>query len=61
MTFSNYFQVVIVTIIVQPATAALFGYECPDLSSLNEVVDATIASGKPTGIRDYDYFFYDTV
>jgi len=35
MAFSNYFQ---------PATAALFGYECPDLSSLNEVVNATIAS-----------------
>ena len=57
MTFSNYFQVVIVTIIVQPATAALFGYECPDLSSLNEVVDATLASGKPTRNRDYHDFW----
>merc|ERR1719516_523272 len=35
MAFSNYFQ---------PATAALFGYEFPDLSSLNEAVNATIDS-----------------
>ena len=48
-------------IIVQPATAALFGYECPDLSSFNEVVNATIASGKATGNDDYDDFLDDTV
>merc|ERR1719460_982322 len=35
MAFSNYFQ---------PATAALFGYECPDLSSLNEVANSTLVS-----------------
>merc|ERR1719219_1424599 len=38
MAFSNYFQ---------PATAALFGYDCPDLASMasfNEMVNATIDS-----------------
>ena len=29
----------------QPATAAIFGHSCADLASLNELTNATIASG----------------
>jgi len=35
MAFSNYFQ---------PATAAIFGHNCADLASLNELANASIAS-----------------